>query len=980
MTTHDAGSIRARLTLESSEFNRGMDDAKIKMNENAKASENYKKTLDTIQKGAAIMSTATVGAIAAVTNKAADFEAAMSRVSAISGAQGAELKQLSDVARQTGETTVFSSSEAASALELLAMSGMNTQEMIAALPNVLNAASAGQISLAQSADLVTNVMSSFGLSAEETGRAVDVLTKAATTSNSTIPELAGGMKMAAPVANALGLSLEETAASLSILHNNGIKSTESGTAMRAIFLSLSAPVGATKKAIESLGIEVTNADGAMKPLPELIGHIAEKMDGMTEAQKTATAAQLVGREGASALLSLLAEGETGLQNYTKELENSAGAAENVAKVQNDNLLGSFKEFRSALESVSISVGNEYLPAFRQAIEYATSFTRNLGEINPQLITAGLNFVGMSSGIALAATTTLKLTSAMRALFVGSGPVGWGILAASLLGGAIFSYHMEASKASEVNLELADSMKEQHSELSTQIDQFEELRRKSLLSNDEFLRMIDLQSEIAKAVDDSEIEKLTGEFNELLGKSGLSNDEFDRMVGLNDALIEKVPESASQISEQGNRIVETTDVLKDYNSELADATMRELERQRIIAEGREREIKEEIVDLQGQLVEGVAKEEEYKERLKNFDEEASLRRIEEIDYLLETEDIRGRQRQSLLQEKKREEEKLDLYRDQLVEQMKQNDELREKIDHKHDELNVTDEINNRIAELLLTEIGINQTAEEGLALADEKLNKLREEKAQVEEQIRLEGDKGGVLQDHLDSLNQQIGEHERIIGQIDAQTGLVDQLRGKQSEVTEEIWQSYLKAKELDSSLSITDYLKQVEVTDAGTIDALERRASRPITKRVTINATPGNRANVPIAAYHQGGIVGKQSGTLGEIPKLHTGGAVSQVMQDMPMHNEIDVRLLRNEMVLTEGQQASLFRMLQTGGQSKASGNSDALLTQVINQLSLIESRMQQIDPTFDINIDGEAVEHSVSRRQFDRNGIQKIFNGDWGR
>lgn len=620
------GEISAIIKIDNSQFNRGMDEARGKMSGMSDSAKSVKRDLDVVQKASGIMAGAIASGIGAAVKTAANFEQAMQKVAAISGASAEELKLLEAAAREMGSETQFSASEAADALAFLAMSGFDVNQQISALPAVLAAAAAGNISLGQSADVISNIMSGFGIAAEDAGDAVDVLVKTTTTANTDLPQLGAALQHVGPVAQSLGLSLEETSAAIGVLSNAGIQGSSAGTALRAALLSLANPTGQTKDAMKDLGIEVTNADGAMKPLPELIGHVGDKLSGMTDTQKTATAAQLVGTEAAAGFLALLSEGETGLADYTAELENSEGAAQKMAETQQDTVNGAFREFQSALEEVGISVGNEFLPAFRELIEIGTDVVRWVGELDEGMIASIATFAGVSAGIGFLVTTLGKLTIALRGTMMALGPAGWAVVGLSMLGGLLTSVSADTENLGEVNLELADSMAETNAGLRDSLGAFEELSGKSKLTSDEFMRFLDLQKLIDEAVDDSKIEELTAEQDALLEKSGLSNDEMQRMVDLNGYLVETVPEATGAISDQGERIITTTDALREYSDQLEGSTLRELERQRIIAEGKEVENKQEMIDLQSKLEEGLAREAQYREDFRNFDEQASLAKI------------------------------------------------------------------------------------------------------------------------------------------------------------------------------------------------------------------------------------------------------------------------------------------------------------------------------------------------------------------
>src|SRR5699024_5729548 len=172
-------------------------------------------------------------------------------------------------------------------MQYLAMAGYESNEIISAMPGVLNAAAAGQVELGTAADITSNVLSGFGLQASETSRVADVLTKAFTSSNTSMESLGETMKYAAPVAKAAGFSLEETAAAAGILGDSGISASQAGTTLRGVMLRLINPPKQAAEALDALGISVTDSSGKIKPLYKIIEELQKATAGMTDAQKSA---------------------------------------------------------------------------------------------------------------------------------------------------------------------------------------------------------------------------------------------------------------------------------------------------------------------------------------------------------------------------------------------------------------------------------------------------------------------------------------------------------------------------------------------------------------------------------------------------------------------------------------------------------------------------------------------------------------------
>ena len=374
---------------------------------------------------------ATVGAVGvaglgAAVKVAADFEYAMSRVGALSGATAKELKQLTQTAEHLGATTVYSSRDAAEGMQFLAMAGYKTNEIIEAMPGLLNAAAAGQTDLGTTADIVSNILSGFGLEAKETGRVADVLTKAFTSANVDLQMLGYTMKYTAPIAKSAGQSLETMAASAGILGNAGIQAEQAGTSLRAILIRLSAPPSEAAKQLDRLGISVKDSRGNMKNLAQIIGELNDATKDMSQTEKVATISKIAGVEASSAMLTLMEAGQGTIEQFTKELENSGGVAEEIANKQLDNLTGQIILLKSALEGAAIAIGNAVLPAIKllvRGVQGVLNWFNGLSDASKRFLAIGF---AVSSLFTLIGGSMLILLA-----FIPSIVQGFGLIATSL---------------------------------------------------------------------------------------------------------------------------------------------------------------------------------------------------------------------------------------------------------------------------------------------------------------------------------------------------------------------------------------------------------------------------------------------------------------------------------------------------------------------------------------------------------------------
>ncbi len=390
------GSIWTEFRLSLNRFNADCANAEARLRRSGgiiqqlsrDASDRYSRSLNNLgetmqsmgQKGM-IAGTALAAGLGLAAKKSMDFTASMSRVKALSGATDSDLKEMTDTAKELGATTAFSASQAAEGMQFLAMAGYKTNEIIDAMPGLLDAAAAGQLELGKTADIVSNIMSGFGIVASDTGRIADVLTAAFTNSNTTLEMLGLTMKYVAPVAKATGLSLEEVSAAAGLLGNAGIQGEQAGTTLRAALVRLAAPAGEAKDLMESLGLSVIDQAGKMLPLADIIEQLSKKTAGMGDAQKTAALSVIFGQEAVSGMLALMDAGPQKIRDFTKELENSGGTAKRIADDQLDNLKGALTELSSAMEGMAIAIGTNLEPALKDLAKRVTGLVQGFNQLS-----------------------------------------------------------------------------------------------------------------------------------------------------------------------------------------------------------------------------------------------------------------------------------------------------------------------------------------------------------------------------------------------------------------------------------------------------------------------------------------------------------------------------------------------------------------------------------------------------------------------
>lgn len=414
---------------------------------------------------------AVTGLGTAAVKTAADFDAQMAKVSSISGATGKDLTDLEAKAREMGAQTKFSAKEAGEAMEYMAMAGWKTGDMLNGIEGIMNLAAASGENLASTSDIVTDAMTAFGLSAEGTTKIVkdgftkevanathfaDVLAAASSNSNTNVSMLGESFKYAAPVAGALRYSVEDTAVALGLMANSGIKASQGGTALRTMLTNLAKPTDTVESAMKYLNISLSNSDGSMKSLKELmedlrksfgeckmstaefnsklaelseqhesgtltdkkyekaVEDLTKKAYGAEGALKANLAASLAGKEGMSGLLSIVSAAPEDYDKLMNSIYNCDGAAEEMATTMQDTLSGQITTLESALQELAIAFGEILMPYIRKVVSVVQNFVKKLN--------------GMSDTQKKIVATIALIVAAIGPLLITIGKISTGISA------------------------------------------------------------------------------------------------------------------------------------------------------------------------------------------------------------------------------------------------------------------------------------------------------------------------------------------------------------------------------------------------------------------------------------------------------------------------------------------------------------------------------------------------------------------------
>ena len=311
-----------------------------------------------------------VGLGTAAVTTTANFESAMSKVSAISGATGTDLVDLSEKAKEMGATTKFSASEAAEAFQYMAMAGWKTEDMLYGIEGVLNLAAASGEDLATTSDIVTDALTAFGLTAADTEKFSNVLAAASSNANTNVSMMGETFKYAAPIAGALGYSIEDTAEAIGLMANSGIKGSQAGTTLRNIMTKLSGEIEICGEQLGEFTIQTTNSDGSMRDFNDILADCRTAFSQLSESEQASVASSLVGQEAMSGFLALMNAAPQDIAKLRDAIDSAnegMGASAEMAKTMQDNLTGQLTILKSTLEGLAISFGELMLPVIKDMV-------------------------------------------------------------------------------------------------------------------------------------------------------------------------------------------------------------------------------------------------------------------------------------------------------------------------------------------------------------------------------------------------------------------------------------------------------------------------------------------------------------------------------------------------------------------------------------------------------------------------------------
>lgn len=377
MTVFD---LMAKIGLDTSGYDSGL----------AKAKEKFSAFGSGVTAGAKSIATATLNAakkagelgaalLKSSVSAGANFDASMAQVAATMGKTVDEIQDLREFAQKMGAETVFSASQAAEALNYMALAGYDASKSMEMLPAVLDLAASGGIDLARASDMVTDAQSALGLSTEETFVMIDQLAKTASTTNTSVEQLGDAILTVGANAKTVKGGTQEITQVLGLLADASIKGSEGGTHLRNILLQMTPKTDAAAAAWERLGVNAYDAEGNMRSLSSIFQELSAAMQGMSDQERTDTISAMFNITDLAAVNTLLDTSVDRWNAVDEAIANASGSAKAMANTQLDNLQGDITLFKSAWEGLQIAISDKVTPALRKFVQFGSTQVSNLSK-------------------------------------------------------------------------------------------------------------------------------------------------------------------------------------------------------------------------------------------------------------------------------------------------------------------------------------------------------------------------------------------------------------------------------------------------------------------------------------------------------------------------------------------------------------------------------------------------------------------------
>ncbi|UFT98085.1 phage tail tape measure protein [Radiobacillus kanasensis] len=921
-------------------WSRSFSRLKESINENVKGLNN----LQTAMGGALIG--AGVGFGAAVYS-AATFEQALADVKAISGAAGDEMSRLGELAKDLGESTRYSGKQVLEGAQELIKAGVPLEKVLGgALKSSLDLATAGQLELAESAQIASTALNAFEQDNLTVADAANILAGAANASATDVHEMQIGLAQSAAVASASGLTFEETATALATLAQSGLRGSDAGTSLRTMLLRLVPETNKAKDAMKELGLMTEDgsnnffdAKGELKDFDEIVQILHDSLKDLSPEERSAELKTLFGQDAYRAGAIFFKEAADGVNEMNEAMK--ATTAADVAATRMDTFLGKLEELKSTLATLGIEVADDEMAALSDTVKELTDWVRDL---DPDMVALGLKAVGAAAGFGLMATTLVKVSRGL--MLLSANPVGLTITGLSLLVGAFVGLNGVMEEQNKISLEAIQKKQEEVKATDDLITRFDKLKRQNKLSNDEMLRFLDIQAELQKTTTPQKIEELTKEQAELLEKSGFTNEEMQEFLKLNDKVIEKAPATAKAISKEGEAYAANTDALKKMNDEKRKQLESETRLEVLDILEQQKKKQEEInalIDERGEI------EKDIKENIK-LQNENELQQVKQNKIIKDLKDeiagAEGVKKKLLETQLLTEQDKLTEMKLQEGILEKQIDKLKTKFEENgknletsRKELAKMEAVAFKYEQIVLSQVGLNSEKGKGIEKINETIQSLEKQKAKNTELMSQGKISISQQQERNKELDQQIAKLESSKTKLEEINARAREDINKNiylSETPDNYWE------ELDSKLS-SPVRKNVELR----LDYIEPRVNNPYKQKQFMRGLgfPGYAEGTD---FHPGGpaLVGEEGFELakwnnqwafldGGIKDLPIGTQVFTHEESMKLLSAINRIPAYAEGVSRSGEADRIISRLQGSQPSNMQGNA----TLYVNLINNVDGR-----------------------------------------
>lgn len=364
--------------------------------------------IDSVSSKAAVVGAGAAAGIVLATRAYANFDKAMSGVAASAPEAKAQLGALRTEARRAGKETVFSASEAAAGIENLLKAGVSATDVLGGgLGGALDLAAAGELAVADAAELAATAMTQFKLSGKDVPHIADLLAAAAGKAQGEVSDMGFALKQSGLVANQFGLSIETTTGTLAAFASAGLIGSDAGTSFRTMLLSLGNPSKESAKLMQELGISAYDAQGNFVGIENLAQQLQTTLGGLSAKQRDSALATIFGSDAIRAANVLYDEGAAGIKEWTEAVDD-AGYAQDVAQTKTDNLIGDLERLGGSWDDLLISMGESANGPGREVVQWLDGLLENIAELPPEMQAGMLLIIASIAGLGLSAAIVGKL--------------------------------------------------------------------------------------------------------------------------------------------------------------------------------------------------------------------------------------------------------------------------------------------------------------------------------------------------------------------------------------------------------------------------------------------------------------------------------------------------------------------------------------------------------------------------------------------